>query len=522
MKILIGWFGHETNTFSRRQTNMDLLISQGFWEGDALIDTFRGTPSYLGGMIQCAADKKIDLIPTLGVENAGPPLTDACLNIMVDKILTYVQKHLGAFDGICFAMHGAGCSVSHNDIESHILSAIRSVVGDKMPITITLDLHGNISDKMCQLATGLFGIKDNPHTDYHITGYEAMGALISAVEYQSRVGRALFATCHIKLPLLMPITSNQSGAYKAVKEFINRYKKENDLLDAAFFPGFPYADHPDIEATVFVTSKNDPDGKADSSYEHAKNIAKYVWSRRKEIVPEKALSAGEAVDKAESVLRSISSLHRKKGSNRNSLIVINEMSDNPGGGAPGDGTHLLKAMLSRNIPNSAFGYIYDPDVVQYAMEQGIGKRISIPLGGKLEEEKFHGSPVKLDNARICTLSEGKMVATTPLMHGIPGSFGPTVTLQCGHVKVIVASVANQTYDDRIFFVGGVDIRQMNLIGLKSSQHFRAFYDKVATEIIPADPMGILASDLTLYDYRNLNRAVYPLDQNSDYRINLNG
>jgi len=494
MRVLIGWFGHETNTFSKRKTDLELFTSQGIWEGDDLVSTFTGTPSYLGGMIKYATQNNIHLIPTIGVENAGPTLDDHCLNRVVQKIIFYVKKNQGNLDGICLGLHGAGCSQSCNDIESYTLEAIRQVIGDKIPITITLDLHGNISDKMCSLATGLFGIKENPHTDYEITGFEAMRALDLFVRENIK-----FQTSLIKLPLLMPITANTTGVYRQVTDYIKNYKKKNDLLDAAFFPGFPYADHPDIKSSVFVTA-------TENYKEYAQEIANFVWSKRADIVPKQEPDAQKAVKKAQKILKT----------NPAPLIVINEMSDNPGGGGPGDGTHLLRAMLKANIKNSAFGYIYDPEVVEYAMEKGIGSKINVLLGGKLEDEKFHGNPIQIKNAEICTLSNGRMIATTPLMKGIPGSFGNTVTLKTGHVKIVVASVANQTYDDRIFFVGGIDIRQMNLLGLKSSQHFKAFYDSVATDIIPADPIGIVTSDLSVFEYKNIGCKVYPLQKDTIY------
>lgn len=494
MRVLIGWFGHETNTFSKRKTDFELLISQGFWEGEDLISTFTGTPSYVGGMIKFAIENNIHLIPTIGVENAGATLEDRCLNHVVQKIIFHIKKNKGQFDGICLGLHGAGCSQSCRDIESYTLEAIRQVVGQNIPITITLDLHGNVSKKMCRLSTGLFGIKENPHTDYEMTGYEAMSALSLFVRKDIK-----FQTALIKLPLLMPLTANTSGVYRQVTDYIKTYKKKNNLLDAAFFPGFPYADHPDIRSSVFVTA-------TEKCEEHAQKLANYIWSKRRDIVPKPELDVQKAVKKAKKILKTDPA----------PLIVINEMSDNPGGGGPGDGTYLLRAMRNANIKNSAFGYIYDPEVVKYAMKKGIGSKINVLLGGKLEDEKFHGKPLHIKNAEICTLSNGNMIATTPLMAGIPGSFGNTVTLKTGQLKIVIASVANQTYDDRIFFVGGIDIRQMSLLGLKSSQHFRAFYDTIATDIIPADPIGIVTSDLSVFEYKNIGCEVYPLKEDVAY------
>gem|GEM_PF-6400345 len=34
-----------------------------------------------------------------------------------------------------------------------------------MPVTTSLDLHGNISEKIVRLSDGIFGIKEYPHTE---------------------------------------------------------------------------------------------------------------------------------------------------------------------------------------------------------------------------------------------------------------------------------------------------------------------------------------------------------------------
>ena len=56
------------------------------------------------------------------------------------------------------------------DGEGELLRRIRSVVGDKMPIAITLDPHANVSNKMCTFADIIVSFKTYPHIDMRDTG----------------------------------------------------------------------------------------------------------------------------------------------------------------------------------------------------------------------------------------------------------------------------------------------------------------------------------------------------------------
>lgn len=512
MHILIGWFGHESNTFSRNTTDLALLSAQGYWSGEEIFQAFKGTPSYFGGMMQAAEEygkDAVTLIPTLAVENAGPTLTDACVETVLTRLINAIKKHQNKLDGICLAMHGAGCSQSHNDVESYVLGKIREVVGEQLPITVPLDLHGNITPNMCRLATGLFGIKENPHTDYATTGYEAMRALIRHIKGEVNLHSEV-----VQMPLVVPLIATREGAYQNLSDEILAYKKMHGLLDLAFFPGFAYSDTPHSRASVFITADSHIQPKAQTKL-HAETVAKRIWEQRQQLFSLQSNDAQKAVEKAITALENTAENRINSSLPHADFIVINEEADNPGAGTPGDGIHLLQAMINANLPQSAFAYIYDPETVQQAKQAGIGANINVKLGGKVEDEKYNGKPLAL-TVTVAHLSDGQFIATTPLMRGIAGSFGETATLRCGHVEIVVASVQNQTYDDRPFVVGGIDIHQKRLLGIKSSQHFKAFYKPLAKAIFPANPAGLSTRNLALFDYRNLPRPVYPLDDDTSF------
>ena len=189
-------------------------------------------------------------------------------------------------------------------------------------------------------------------------------------------------------------------------------------------------------------------------------------------------------------------------------VVINESSDNPGGGAPGDGTHLLREMLRRDIPGSAYGYIYDPQVVQQAVAAGVGASINCRLGAR--QDTFHGTPLELKGAYVKTISDGVYIKKNPMGAGDIASIGPTVLLQVGNVYVIVATGRRQVLDDGPFRIVGIDWQDMNILALKSAQHFKGWWVGRAKTIIPCDSPGIQSADLGSFAYKHLNTDYFPL------------
>ena len=195
------------------------------------------------------------------------------------------------------------------------------------------------------------------------------------------------------------------------------------------------------------------------------------------------------------------------------VAVVNESSDNPGGGAPGDGTHLLREMLKRDLPGSVFGYLYDPEVARAACAAGPGKRIDCLLGGK--SDKRHGAPIALTGALVKQVSDGVFTVKNPMGEGGTVKLGPTALLSVGNVGIIVSEGRVQTLDDGPFETVGVDWRQMHIVALKSSQHFKAWWQGRADAIIPCDSEGIHSADLGIFEYKYLNKSYYPFVDRED-------
>ncbi len=491
MKVLIGHFGHEANTFAENKTTYEEFIGRGIWIGEESIQKAEGTAVYLGGIIRACREDNIEMIPTCAYTCAAPTLTKECVDKMMAHILPVAEKHKNEIDGVCFALHGAGVAEDIDDLESFILTELRKILGD-IPITVCLDLHGNITQEMTALAEGLFGIRKYPHTDKDQSGYLAMKTLAKILRENIQV-----ETVVEPLPLLVPISTGMTNnpPFPEMEDYFKNYVNQAGLIDATFFHGFPYADVPGNRASVVVVGEQGKDLK-----KAARELAEFVWSKRHYFDPE-TLSPAEAMDLAET-------------SAEDGFIVINEMSDNPGGGCPGDGTHLLREMLKRNLPGSIFGYMVDPAAVEALWNQEAGEKVSFFLGGR--HEKIFGDPIWVENAVLLAKSTGDFIHTSPNLRGAAGKLGKSLRVKAGNVEIIIGSVRNQTFDDQPFAVLGADINRYRYIGLKSTQHFRGFFGSRAAQIISTDPPGLNSGNLAVFHFKHLQRPVYPLDQTVDY------
>ena len=437
-------------------------------------------------MIEAAEEENAELIPTVAALTAAPTLSDTCVEKMLDLRLPIIRAHRDEIDGICLGLHGAGMSESTDDLESYVLSRIREITGNQMPIMITLDLHANLSERMLELSDAVFGIKQYPHIDMHDAGYLAMKVLIRTIRSGKKPECAM---CAIPMMISHAAGYTFQEPFLSISSYFRTYIEQHHLIDATLFHGFPPADTPYTRASVAVVAEEGAQQAADE-------LAEYIWERRNEL-ESKSLSPSEALDIA----------CRTEG---DGYIVINELSDNPGGGTPGDGTHLLREMLKRNYPKSIFGYLYDPIAVEELCRCQVGDTVNITIGGRTE--KIHGEPLEIRNAEIQCISNGKVTYVSPVHRGLEDSIGKCVRIRVENVDIIIGSVLHQIYDDRPFLVTGADVSQYRYVGLKSAHHFRAFFEGKALAIITADPPGLMSGNLERFHFTRAPRPIFPLDR----------
>ena len=144
----------------------------------------------------------------------------------------------------------------------------------------------------------------------------------------------------------------------------------------------------------------------------------------------------------------------------------------------------------------------------------VGDKVDISLGGKTMA--LAGEPLEIKDAEIMNLCDGRFVFASPVNKGVAMSYGKSARLRKGNVEWIVVSIRYQTFDDRPYLMTGADMKDYRIVGLKSMNHFRGYFESRADAIITADTPGARPASLHLYPYQHLKRPIYPLDPDTTY------
>jgi microcystin degradation protein MlrC len=93
-----------------------------------------------------------------------------------DRMMVQWENDLraaGELDGVYCVLHGAGLTGKDHDPEGTLLRMIRRVVGDKVPVVASYDLHANVSAANVELVNAFIGYRTNPHLDMRERGAES-------------------------------------------------------------------------------------------------------------------------------------------------------------------------------------------------------------------------------------------------------------------------------------------------------------------------------------------------------------
>jgi microcystin degradation protein MlrC len=485
MRFAIGEFAHETNTFCPGLTEVEAFQRRHWETGAEILANQRGVRTDTGGMIAAAERLGIEIVPTFATSTEPSATISRRAYETIRDTLFAAIRAAGQLDAICLGLHGAGSAEGIDDVEGTILAELREAVGREIPIVVTLDLHGNTTPAMLEHATALLYCHEYPHVDVYERGEEAVALAAQIVRGE------VHPVMHLeRLPLMIPPSTTVEGPARAINELCFAWEAKPGMIDCAFTHGFPYSDVPIIATSVLATA----DGDAALARAAAEDVARRIVETRAEFLSDLP-DAEEAIRQA---------LAAKKHP-----VIVAEVSDNPGGGAPGDGTHLLRALLAADAPETCFGFIADPETARQAHEAGTGATIEVRLGGKWDE--LHGAPVEA-TAYVKCLTDGRFRYTTPMGAGRQVDLGQMARLVIGNVDVLVSSVRTQTLDAEVFLLHGIDVRRYRIVGLKSQQHFRAGFDHLAGTTIRCDTPGLTTSDLTQLPFTRLTRPMWPLDE----------
>ncbi len=494
VRVAVGGISHESSTFATVPTTLADFEQRHFVAGEDLLARFTGTKTAISGFLDAAAEAGFTVVPTIAASaTPGGPVTAEATRVLVDRLTEGLRAALaeGPLAGVLLDLHGAMVSDLDDDGEGYILRAVRGVVGPDLPVLVDLDLHGNVTQEMVDLATVTIAYDEYPHTDPYDRGRE-LGLLLARIVRDG----VRPVTALVKIPIISGLQRQYTHAEPmlGVKHLVHEIESEPGILAVSYLPGFAWADIPPTGFSVIATADGDPT----QAREAAERLARFVWERRGEFVV-RPVPLEDAVRRA---------MAAPAGP-----VVLADIGDNPGGGAPADGTRLLDTLLRLGATRAALAPLTDPEAIAEVRAAGEGAEISLRLGGKTD--RFHGDPLPV-SGRVIRITDGRFVHTGPMSTGIAMDLGPTAVLALdgdrgGEVEVVVTSHRYQPTDLGIFRAQGIEPTDRQILAVKSSVHFRAAFEPIAREIIEVDTPGLTSPHLDNLEFRRLTRPIYPFD-----------
>lgn len=476
-RVFFAMLGTETNTFSSLPTGM------GVWRDTVLRRTSEHHPTVTRGhavyapLFDLLDERGWELVPGLQAFASPAGITPRVVyESLRDELLDDLAA-AGRVDAVLLFLHGAMVADGYDDCEGDLIARVRKHVGHDVPIGAELDLHCHVSAAMLEHADVLVGYKHYPHTDTYDRLQDLLRILLDTAEGKVRPTMAC-ARCHM---LGMFHTTRQPMAGLVS----NLYELEKDprVLNAWLAHGFPYGDVPDAGACAIVVT--------DADEELAKVLANRIrddfYAMREAVAPP-LLSMDAALTSA---------LQMRAGP-----VTIADTADNTGGGAPGDSTFFLQALIERQIGASALGPLYDPGAVAICHDAGAGAHLRLRIGGKLGVES--GPPIDVA-CQVIAVAE----RVIQKLNGGPSNLGRSASVrirvpgtpEC--IDVVLTSRRVQAGSPELFTELGIDPAMKRLLIVKSTQHFHAGFAPISSDVLYATGAGALQGHMQDIPYRRI-------------------
>lgn len=487
-RIGIGFFYHESNTFSPVRTGLAEFQAEAYYVGAEILQNFQQTRTELGAFIEVLEANGCDIVPLFcaAAIPAGSVTREAFEQIKADA--TAALATAGELDGLLLALHGAMVVEDLVSPEYQMLMHIRSLIGLDVPIATTLDMHANITADMIEITPLHFGFQTYPHVDMYEQGVRAAHALLRVLRENTQ-----YHASFVKLPLLLPSLNMRTadGPMKKVVDYAVQLESQAGVEAVSVFGGFLYADVPEAGACVLVVSEDK--SLADTV---ANQTAKLLWESRQDFL----LPLPDATTALEMASQALAG---GKGP-----IALADIADNPLSGGVGDTTSLLRELLKRDIPGSLFGALCDIESLRLCQEAGEGARLHLELGGKLAPE--FGKPVSVE-AEVLRLSSGQFVNKGPMNTGRKVDTLGAAHIRVGNTEILVIGRALTANDPELFRHIGIEPGDKRLLALKVKNHFRAAFDEIVEEVIYVDTPGVASNQIDSFRFERVPRPIWPLD-----------
>lgn len=480
-RILIADCKQEISSFNPLPSHYQNFLIH---HGDGLY-VQRGKNQELGGALAVFETRPdIEIVPTICARSGSAgPLSATGWKKLSEEILTAIFAKLDRIDGIYVSLHGAMGADGELDPEGYLLEKLRERVGPDMPIVISLDLHGILTDRMLRNVDGFAIYWTYPHVDFADTGRRAAELLLKLM-----AGGIKPVAARVVIPALVRGDEliTKTGCYGELLAECRRLEEEGRALAAGIMIGNPFTDVPELCSQVLILT----DGDREAAEREAIRLAEEFWPLRfrmqGKLVP---------LDRAIAQARSI-----------DGPVIFTDAADATSSGASGDSNAILAALRKAGYGKRVLAPIVDAPAAAAAHKAGVGATIEIALGGSIDPARFPPMQVK---AKVKLLSDGEAALETMKA---PLSAGPTAVLTWDNVTVVVMSRSVSLFDRAMYYANGIDPTDFDLIVVKSPHTEFHMFDQWCARNFNIDAPGATSANLKSLGHTICARPIYPLDE----------
>lgn len=483
MKVFVAGLMHETNSFSPIATTREsfsdtcLVRPSALPAGAPSLVLLETYPAY--GAFLREGERRGDTI-ICGPAAFAMPSAPAPAHLYAElkaAILTDLAAALPVH-AVLLMLHGAQVAEGCDDCAGDLVTAIRDLAGSAV-IGVELDLHGFCSDRLIQASDICLACKEYPHDDFddrarHLYGLVARAVAREIAPVQVRRRVPMLAMHH---PTRQPM--------RGLVDYTNRIERDGQALAVSLLHGFPWADVPDCGAAVIVVCDRD----RDAAEALAGRLADAFFAQRDEVM-QRIAGLDETLTRAAAAVPP---------------VVVADGSDNPGGGCASDSTFLLHAIRERGVKGAGVAIVWDPAAVAAAHAAGLGADYRGSVGGR--HGPCSGTPFE-GMIRVIALADDVRQGG---FFERAGAAQGAAALDVDGIVVIVSGRRQQCVSPEAFTQFGIDPASLDLIVVKSSQHFHAGFAAVAGTILHCNAPGALSQDFASLPYRRIERPLWPLD-----------
>lgn len=481
-RILIAECKQEVSTFNPHLSRRDDFAIR---RGAALLEYHRAVRNEVGGALSIFdAAPGVELVPAYSAFfiTSGGTLARTEWETIASEFLESIQA-APQVDGVYLCMHGAMASEDELDPEGWLLAETRRILGERIPIVVSLDLHGILTDRMLEHSDAIVAYHTYPHVDFFETGQRAARLLLRIVS-----GDVTPVTARVTIPALVRGDEliTETGSIRHAVNAARAFEQGDGGVSAAMMWGNPFTDVPELQSCSVVVTDND----VALAERGAIRIATLFWEHHESMrMP----------------LVSLDEMARIANTHKGGTIALVDAADATSSGASGDSNAILRRLMESTHTGSVLLPIVDAPAVRQAFEAGIGATITTTVGGTLDPVRF--SPLAI-TATVRLLADGRFRSES---FGEQWYAGPTTVLQAGTFTLVISSRAVNLYDRSFFLAHGQDPRHFDAVVVKSPHCQHHMYAGWCARMVHVDAPGSSSANLPTLGHTRCPRPVFPLD-----------